>query len=148
MLLQHPQSLLAIAFAMVTAMPTHAFSNDEIINMPTPSMEWKTTSEGVQFAALQGNRFVEPYMAMVQLPAGLVSPAHTKSANMFGIVIAGTMVHTAQKADSATPEIPLPEGSFYKIPAGLPHISKCISSKDCVTFLYQDGHFDFLPVSQ
>lgn len=148
MLTRHPQSLLPIAFAMVAVMTTHAVSSDKIINTPAPSMQWETTPEGVRFAALQGNRFVEPYMAMVRLPAGLISPAHTKTANMFGIVISETMVHTALNADENTSETLLPEGSFYKIPAGLPHISKCISSKDCITFLHQDGQFDFLPVPQ
>jgi hypothetical protein len=45
-------------------------------------------------------------------------------------------------------EVVLPEGSFYKIPAGLAHVSKCVSQIDCITFLYQDGKFDFLPVPQ
>lgn len=148
MLPRYPTSILVMATTILAALATQAVSSDKITSTPTPSMEWETTPEGVQFAALQGNRFVEPYMAMVQLPAGLISPAHTKSANMFGIVISGTMVHTTQLSDSNEPEIPLPEGSFYKIPAGLPHISKCISSQDCVTFLYQDGQFDFLPVPQ
>lgn len=148
MLTTHQKTSLIIAFAMSAAITTQAVSSNKIINTPTPSMQWETTPEGVQFAALQGDRFVEPYMAMVQLPAGLVSPAHTKTANMFGIVISGTMVHTAQTTGGTAADIPLPKGSFYKIPAGLPHISKCISSQDCVTFLYQDGQFDFLPVPQ
>ena len=86
-------------------------------------------------------------MAMVRLPAGLVSPPHTKSANMFGVVVSGTLVHQAHGRQSG-PETRLPAGSFYKIPAHVPHVSKCVSRTECMTFLYQDGKFDFLPAAQ
>ena len=118
-----------------------------ITNIPPAQLDWEKTEEGVAFAPLVGKRFEEPYMAMVQLPAGLVSPAHAKSSNMFGVVVSGTFVHVSAEAGPGD-EVLLPAGSFYKIPANVPHISKCVSDTDCVTFLYQDGKFDFLPVSQ
>ena len=118
-----------------------------ITNLPAADFAWDQTEEGVAFAPLVGDRFVEPYMAMVRLPAGLVSPPHVKSANMFGVVVSGTISHVAIKA-SPSDEVLLPEGSFYKVPAGLAHVSKCVSEADCITFLYQDGRFDFLPTGQ
>ncbi|MEP0521258.1 MAG: DUF4437 domain-containing protein [Hyphomicrobiales bacterium] len=141
-------NLFAAASVVLATTSAQAIGSDKIINLPLPNMAWEQTPEGVEFAPLDGDRFDEAYMAMVRLPAGLVSPPHIKSANMFGIVVSGTMLHLAQNTNDAAPETPLPEGSFYKIPAGLPHVSKCISSKDCVTFLYQDGQFDFLPVNK
>lgn len=118
---------------------------DPIQNLPADRLTWEQTPEGVAFAALRGDRFSEPYMAMVRLPAGLVSPAHTKSADMFGVMIEGTMTHVATGEEGS---VPLSEGAFYRIPAGVPHVSSCISQVDCVTFLSQDGRFDFLPVTQ
>lgn len=137
--------LIATTVLGGTAVP--AGEATAIVNTPVSDMQWETTEEGVGFAALDGNRFAEPYMAMVRLPAGLVSPAHVKSSSMFGVVVSGTITHVAVDADPST-ERPLPEGSFYKVPAGLAHVSKCVSETDCVTFLYQDGKFDFLPVDQ
>lgn len=125
----------------------HAVDNSKITNMPTSQLDWETTKEGVGFAPLQGNRFEEAYMAMVKLPAGLVSPPHVKTANMYGLVVSGTITNIAVGANPSS-EIELPTGSYYKIPAGLPHVSKCVSKTDCVTFLYQDGKFDFLPITQ
>lgn len=122
-------------------------SGAQIINKPAAQLNWEVTGEGVQFAALQGDRFSEAYMAMVRLPAGLVSPAHIKSANMYGLVVSGTITHHAVDV-GPDDEVALPAGSYYKIPAGLAHISKCVSDVDCVTFLYQDGGFDFLPIDQ
>ena len=118
-----------------------------IINSPASLLIWETSDEGVGFAPLTGDRFNEAYMAMVRLPAGLVSPAHIKTSNMFGVVVSGTLSHLAVGADPAS-EVSLSEGSFYKVPAGIAHISKCISDTDCVTFLYQDGKFDFLPIDK
>ena len=138
----------ALAIALFAFAPPGAAGMDEAItSMPAAQLDWARTDEGVAFASLVGDRFVEPYMAMVRLPAGLVSPAHVKSANMFGVVISGTLTHIAVGADPSS-EILLPEGSFYKVPAGLAHVSRCVSETDCITFLYQDGRFDFLPMTQ
>ncbi len=120
-------------------------SMEAISNAPLTKMKFETTPEGVAFAPLMGDRFRESYMAMVRLPAGLVSPAHTKSAAMYGVLISGEMVHHRIDADPSH-YIHLPAGSFYKIPANIPHISRCVSKVECVTFLYQDGKFDFKPV--
>lgn len=117
-----------------------------IENLSAEALAWETSEEGVGFAPLVGERFSEAYMAMVRLPAGLVSPPHVKSANMFGVVIEGTITHLAIDADPSL-AIPLSQGSFYKVPAGVGHVSRCISAVDCVTFLYQDGKFDFVPVA-
>ncbi|WP_298982148.1 cupin domain-containing protein [uncultured Roseibium sp.] len=112
-----------------------------------PDLTWETTPEGVAFAALKGNRFSESYMAMVRLPAGLVSPVHTKSSAMFGLIVSGEMVHQSEDGVGGK-EVVLKPGDYYEIPAHLPHLSKCVSEAECVTFLYQDGPFDFVPVGE
>ncbi len=138
--------LCAVSFG-VLAPGAFAASDNQIVTIPASQLHWETTKEGVGFAPLQGDRFKESYMAMVRLPAGLISPAHVKSANMYGLVVSGTITNiTSGTAPSS--EVELPTGSYYKIPAGLAHVSKCISDVDCITFLYQDGKFDFLPVGQ
>ena len=129
------------------AVPTLALATDSIKRITPSELAWERTPEGVAFAPLMGDRFRESYMTMVRLPAGLVSPAHSKTANMFGVMVSGAMVHTVVGADLKE-QIVLPEGSFYTIPKNVPHVSKCVSSVDCVTFLYQDGQFDFVPVSK
>jgi len=134
---------VALCVALAANLPAHA--SDKIINTPLSKLDWKISKEGVGFAALHGDRFKESYMAMVKLPAGLVSPVHTKTANMYGLVVSGTIANIAIGAPPES-EVELPPGSYYKIPANLPHVSSCISKTDCITFLYQDGKFDFLPV--
>ncbi len=132
--------------ALLLSVATQSFADTDIMLVNSELLEWDKTPEGVEFAALDGNRFEASYMAMVRLPAGTISPPHVKSANMFGVMIAGSMTHTA--VDSPIPSAEIGPGGFYKVPAGLPHISSCVSETPCVTFLYQDGAFDFQPVSQ
>jgi len=138
-----------VCAASVLPLAAGAYARDEmeITSAAAGGLNWEKTEEGVGFAPLVGDRFVESYMAMVRLPAGLVSPAHVKTSNMFGVVVSGTMIHVVA-GEEPSKEVLLPEGSFYKIPAGLAHVSKCVSETACVTFLYQDGKFDFLPTDQ
>ncbi len=135
--------LLALAFT--PSISAHA--QDQIHNISAPQLPWQKTQEGAEFAALQGDRFQGAYQAMVRLPAGIESPLHIKTATMYGVVVEGTFVHSPANTPS-TSEIPLGPGSFYKIPAGLAHISKCISATPCVSYLFQDGAFDFIPVKK
>lgn len=121
----------------------NAPETDSITSLPMHEMKFDVSPEGVGFTKLEGDRFEEPYMAMVRLPAGLESPPHIKSANMFGIIISGAMINSAVGAKDSNTDIILTPGSFYKIPANLPHVSRCVSDVECVTFLYQDGKFDF-----
>ncbi|MEO0633283.1 MAG: DUF4437 domain-containing protein [Pseudomonadota bacterium] len=137
-------ALLAAAVLAAAPLLTHA---DPIRLLYADDADWKTTPQGVAFAALQGDRFSEPYQALVRLPAGTVSPAHTKSANMFGVMIAGEMIHHTDTEDPAAARRIGP-GAFYSIAAGTPHVSACVSATPCVAYLYQDGAFDFVPVAQ
>ena len=124
-----------------------AVAEPEITIVGSDQFTWEKTPEGVAFAAQDGARFDTAYMAMVRLPAGTVSPPHVKSASMYGLMVKGTMTHVAHGEIEQAAQ-PIGPGAFYKIPAGLAHVSACISDTPCETFLYQDGAFDFLPVSQ
>ncbi|MEM9636318.1 MAG: DUF4437 domain-containing protein [Pseudomonadota bacterium] len=134
-------STLALSLSLAA---TSAFA-DGIVLTEVDHFDWEVTTEGVAFAPLQGDRFVEAYQAMVRLPAGIVSPPHVKSANMFGVMLQGEMIHYELDADPAEAQ-PIGAGGFYTIPRGLPHVSACVSTVPCVAYLYQDGAFDFVPV--
>jgi len=133
--------LLALA---CLAAPAAMAADPKITLAPAHDLDWAKTPEGVAFAPLSGDRHTGAYFAMVELPAGTVSPAHRKSATMYGVMIEGQMTHAAPGAVDAPVVGP---GAYYEIPAGLPHVSACVSKTPCVTMLYQDGAFDFVPVT-
>ena len=115
-----------------------------IVNQPPDLIAWEKSPEGASFATLWGDLTADKHGAMVKLPGGVSSPMHIHSEDIHGVVISGTFSHIAKGADPST-EIDLPPGSYYLLPANLPHISKCISEVECVTFIYQDAKFDFVP---
>jgi len=143
----HRTTLFSLTAFAAFCLPVSASETRQITLVPTPDLDWISTPEGVAFAALEGDRFAGPYRAMVNLPSGIASPLHVKSANMFGVVIQGEMIHYTddQDADAATRVGP---GAFYKVPKGLAHVSACVSDVPCIAYLFQDGSFDFLPVNQ
>lgn len=120
---------------------------EQITLLGSDDFAWETTPEGVAFASLQGDRFAESYQALVRLPAGTVSPPHVKTANMYGVMLQGEMIHYLSDEDPAAARRMGP-GSFYSINSGAAHVSACVSEVPCIAYLYQDGAFDFLPVSQ
>lgn len=138
-------SRLNFLIILCAALPAAPLMAEEISLISAADLAWETTPEGVAFAALQGDRFSEPYQAMVRLPAGTVSPPHIKSANMSGVMLQGEMVHYADGTDPNLAD-PIGPGAYYRIPAGLAHVSACVSSDPCVVYLYQDNAFDFVPV--
>ncbi|MBL4739596.1 MAG: DUF4437 domain-containing protein [Sneathiella sp.] len=139
--------LVIFSTALILPGLAKADQSNSIQNIPKKSLNWETTSEGVAFAPLHGDRFKEAYMAMVKLQSGTISLPHVKTSNMFGVVISGTLVHRTM-TDRQSEAPPLSKGSFYRIPKDLPHVSSCVSKEPCITFLYQDGKFDFIPVKQ
>jgi len=135
------------ALAALSLPATASGPQGTITLIPAPALTWIATPEGVAFAALEGDRFSGPYQAMVRLPSGISSPLHVKSANMFGVMIQGEMTHVAQGANSGD-ALRVGPGAFYKIPKGLAHVSACVSDVPCIAYLFQDGKFDFVPVTQ
>lgn len=147
MQLSHAKPTIIATLTMVAAASMAAADAGPIRLLDARDLVWETTPEGVAFAALQGDRHAGPYQALVKLPAGTVSPPHIKSAAMFGVMQQGQMIHygVGENPERARRMGP---GSFYEISGGAPHISACISDTPCIVYLYQDGAFDFLPVSQ
>lgn len=138
---------LFIATAVSLCLATGLAMAEQVTLLDAEDLAWETTPEGVAFAALQGDRFRESYQAMVKLPAGTVSPPHTKSANMYGVMLQGEMIHYAI-IDGPEEARRMGAGSFYSIPKGIAHVSACVSETPCIAYLHQDGAFDFVPVKQ
>lgn len=139
------QAFLTWFVAALTA-PVAAHA-DQIMLLEPDDYVWETTPEGVAFSALHGDRFAEPYQALVRLPGGTTSPPHVKTANMYGVMLQGEMIHYADGEDPGAARAIGP-GSYYSIASGLAHVSACVSEEPCIAYLYQDGAFDFRRVAQ
>ncbi|MEO0401790.1 MAG: hypothetical protein AAF214_05395 [Pseudomonadota bacterium] len=124
--------------------PICAYAGSDITLSATDNFNWETTPEGVAFAPHSGDWHSERYFAMVRLPSGTVSPPHTKSATMYGVILEGEMTHA--RPGTTSPAI-IGAGGYYEVAASMPHISACVSARACVAMLYQYSAFDVLPVA-
>lgn len=106
-------------------------------------VEWVETPFGPLAAPVSGNFTEGQHITFVKFPAGMKTPVHTHSHDYTGIVLTGVTRHF--EPGKPETETPLPAGSHWSIPAGLPHISECLPGADCIMALYQADKFDFLP---
>ena len=78
------------------------------------------------------------------MPTGFVSAPHAHTEDYFGIVITGVGVNTGAKGK----DVPLPPGSYWFQPGGQEHVTKCVSTTECIFFIHQGGKFDYLPTAR
>jgi len=74
----------------------------------------------------------------VKMPAGFVSNIHSHSGEYYSVVIAGVAVNTTPGGD----EVELPAGSYWSQEGGEDHVTKCISSNECIFFMSQSVAFN------
>jgi beta-alanine degradation protein BauB len=78
----------------------------------------------------------------IRMPAGFVSPEHTHTEDYLAVVLRGTGANGLPGAV----DLPLPSGSYWFQRGEEAHVTKCLSTEECLFFLYQPGAFDYLPV--
>jgi quercetin dioxygenase-like cupin family protein len=102
--------------------------------------------DAVSFATVTGSREKGPHGTFVIIKKGATTPAHTHSTAYSAVVIRGK-VENPIKGNAAS-EAALGPGSYYHVPAGAEHITRCAadSPEDCMNFFWQETPFDFTPV--
>ncbi|NRR29565.1 cupin domain-containing protein [Oxalobacteraceae bacterium] len=115
-----------------------------LISLPAAKLKWTEIpgTGGIQYANVHGNLSGHgPYQAFVIFPAGKDNPFHTHTQPLPTVVLKGTFYAVIDGK-----RIDYPAGSFYELPAGLPHYSGCVQGEDCLLFQYQSDHFDLKPL--
>lgn len=124
----------------------HATQANKLISLPAADLKWVEIpgTGGIKYANVRGNLTGKgPYEAFVIFPAGKDNPFHTHSQNLPTVVLKGTFYAVIDGK-----RVEYPAGSFYDLPAKLPHYSGCTKNEDCLLFQYQADHFDLVPVNQ
>ena len=108
-------------------------------------LEWTPTPFGPDASPVAGDFTEGQHITYIKFPAGMTTPIHTHSADYVGIVITGITRHWLPgKPETAKL---LPVGSHWAIPAGVEHVSECMSGEECIMAIHQHAAFDFLPKS-
>ncbi|MGM3276231.1 cupin domain-containing protein [Ralstonia sp. 24A2] len=118
-------------------------SSANLVSFPASDLTWTELpgSGGVKYANVQGDLAGHgPYDAFVLFPNGANNPYHTHTQDLPTVVLKGTFyaIIDGRRVD-------YPPGSYYNLPANLPHFSGCATGDDCLLFQYQRDHFDLVP---
>lgn len=120
------------------------------VNRPVTAHQWVMTgvvaSNGtgsLQAAPAFGDLSKGEHATFVKMPAGFISTLHTHTHDYYGVVITGIGVNTAVGGK----DVPLAPGSYWFQPGTEPHVTKCISTTECIFFIHQGSRFDYLPVA-
>ena len=97
----------------------------------------------VSFGTVAGDREKGAHRTFVRIPAGGATPLHTHGAAYEAVVIQGKFENPTQGNKAS--DITLTAGSYYTVPAGAKHITRCAkdSPVDCISFFWQGVAFDF-----
>ncbi|WP_084528914.1 cupin domain-containing protein [Nocardia crassostreae] len=129
------------AAATTTAKPAPG----PLVSAPAAELAWRELPDtgGIKVADVGGDITSSgPYEAFVKFPAGKDNPFHTHTSDLPTVVLAGTFYAVI---DGRRTEYPA--GSYYNLPADLPHFSGCAPGVDCLLFQYQSDHFDLVPTA-
>jgi quercetin dioxygenase-like cupin family protein len=120
------------------------------VSMPVTELHWGPTgvtapngTGSLQAAPAFGDLSKGEHGTFIKMPAGFVSAIHTHTQAYFGVVITGVGANSAVGGKT----ISLPPGSYWFQPGGKPHVTKCISTTECIFFIHQGDKFDYLPVA-
>lgn len=138
-----------LLFAPLTATATpdvEASRPSAVASFPTAGLKWVEIAGtgGIKYANVSGNLTGKgPYEAFVIFPAGKANPFHHHSQALPTVVVKGTFYAVIDGK-----RIEYPAGSFYRLPARLPHFSGCVAGEDCLLFQYQSDGFDVVPLDE
>jgi beta-alanine degradation protein BauB len=143
------QFLGAAALALAASVAI-AGSEDQSRSLPVTQLQYGSTgvSDGVhgevKAAAAYGDSSRGAHGTFLKTPAGFASPVHTHTNDEWGVIVSGV----AANGKPGDPDLALPAGSYFFQKAGEPHVTKCLSSNECIIFLSQPGKYDFVPTAK
>jgi quercetin dioxygenase-like cupin family protein len=97
----------------------------------------------VKMGGAWGNRAEGAHGTFGEFPGGASSPAHTHSDAYHGVVISGVM---ANPFNNEPDPVKMGPGGYWYVPAGVEHITACLSDEPCLFYFHADSAFDFTPV--
>ncbi len=120
-------------------------SEDASENISVTQLEYFDTEIGqasgagtLQAASAFGDISNSAHGTFIKMPAGFVSDTHSHTGAYYSVVISGVAVNTVPGGE----ETALPVGSYWLQKGGEKHITKCISSNECIFFINQSVKFD------
>jgi hypothetical protein len=142
MFLHKPKVATAAVFfvlGLALGNPTEAAS----ISVPNEKLKYGKTGVGpLKAAPVYGDIFNGAHGTLIKMPSKFVSPVHTHTEDYHAVVVTGVVSNGLP----GSPDVPLAAGSHWFQKGNEAHVTKCLSSTECVFFITQQDKFDFFPV--
>ena len=135
--------LMQVCFCMACASCTFAnkFGEGEFVTHTiSADIPWVQLPDGRAIAAVHGEMASGEHISYIRFPAGMRTAIHTHSSTYTGLIVQGVGRHF--EPDTAEVDLWLPAGSFYRVPANVPHISECSDEFECIFAIHQHASFD------
>ncbi len=111
------------------------------LSIPATQINYTETGIGpIKVAPGYGDMTKEAHSNFVKIPGGFNSPPHFHTEDYYAVVVSGVIGNGMEGAQ----DIPLPPGSYWFQNGNEKHVTKCLSSNECVFFVTQPGKFDFV----
>ncbi|MGZ8256286.1 MAG: DUF4437 domain-containing protein [Gallionella sp.] len=139
----------AIGISATAIAATHDMSDGSpSVNIPVTQLKYFDTglrsSNGIgtlQAAPAHGDLQHGAHGTFIKMPAGFVSDIHIHTGEYWAVVVSGVGVNGVP----GSADVPLPVGSYWSQKGGERHVTKCISSNECIFFINQSDKFDDIP---
>jgi len=108
-----------------------------------PDLHWHTNRQGMTVADAVGDPDSTAHSNFIRMNGGTTSDLHRHSFDYYGVVVTGVVVN---EKSASSPERRLTAGSVWYQKGNEPHVTKCVSSTECVFFVTSPGPFDYVSV--
>lgn len=119
-------------------------ANKEVV-MPVAGINFQNINPAIRMGAAWGSRGNGSHGTFGTFPANFTTPIHTHSGAYHAVVIEGVMTNPFGKSGETNPANMAP-GSYWYVPAGMPHATACVSDVPCRFYFHAESAFDFQPV--
>ena len=136
-------TLLGVCAAAQAEGPT--WDPKKSVALPSGGMVYKNLNKAIKMAGVWGNRATGAHGTFGKFVGNFETPVHTHTFAYHAIVVAGVMTNPFGKTRKKNPP-KMAAGSYWFVPAGMPHSTACVSKTPCQFYMTSDGAFDFKPV--
>lgn len=112
------------------------------IALPAGELAFENINPAIRMATAWGNKGAGRHGTFGKFPAEFVTPLHTHSGAYHGVVLQGRMTNPFD--GDTTPPVMGP-GSYWFVPAGVVHVTACVSKEPCMFYFHAEQAFDFQP---